>query len=228
MTNPANSTRRTMTVTEKERFHAVSSKSFAAARYSRQWLIPDFLAAGLSTVLGGPRKSLKTSIMVDLAVSLATATPFLGRFQVPNRRSVVVFSGEGDPVGLRDTAKQVCAERKTRLSTTGITWIHELPGLYSEADLHELSKTLKQVEAEVVFLDPLFLCLLRPGEEELAANVYAVGRILRQATEACLRAGATPIFIHHISKAANNYGGSSRFPDLDDLTYAGIGESIRQ
>ena len=43
----------------------------------------------------GPQKSLKTSVAWDLAISLITGKPFLGRFEVNRFASVAFFSGEG-------------------------------------------------------------------------------------------------------------------------------------
>jgi hypothetical protein len=40
-------------------------------------------------LLGGKKKCLKTAIRCDLAVSLATATPFLDHFDVPKIRPEV-------------------------------------------------------------------------------------------------------------------------------------------
>ena len=53
------------------------------------------LAKGQSQILGGVYKGMKTAIAVDMAVSLVTGTPFLGRYAVPEKRRVTMMSGEG-------------------------------------------------------------------------------------------------------------------------------------
>jgi hypothetical protein len=61
---------------------------------AHSWLIEGIAVAGEPLLIGGPKKSLKTSLALDLAISLATGSTFLGRFTVPTPRSVVLFSGE--------------------------------------------------------------------------------------------------------------------------------------
>jgi hypothetical protein len=208
-------------------FQAWTSDAFATTDFSPDWLVPGVLAAGLPGVLGGPRKAFKTSLMVDLAVSIATATPFLGQFPVPASRRVAIFSGERDPAGLRDTARRVCGARGAVLKRCTISWAFRPPRLYDEAELSALKEFLTASRTEVVFIDPLYLCLLAPGGAEAAANLYHVGPVLDRAAGACLSAGATPVFVHHTTK----WTGQSEYyhdPDLGALAYAGIAEFVRQ
>jgi hypothetical protein len=49
----------------------ISSADFAAQKYGNEWLIENVLVKGQPAVLGGPRKSLKTNCLVEMAISLA-------------------------------------------------------------------------------------------------------------------------------------------------------------
>jgi hypothetical protein len=58
------------------RMQVIDSRTFFGSRYDVDWLVHRMLAANQSAVFGGPREVLKTSTLIDLAVSLATATSF--------------------------------------------------------------------------------------------------------------------------------------------------------
>ena len=77
-----------------------------------------------------------------------------------------------------------------------------------------------------MFLDPLSLCLLDGAQAGAASNLYDVGPRLRSAAQACLDAGATPVFVHHTTKGGARQGAGA--PDLEDLAFAGVGAFARQ
>ena len=70
-------------------------------------LVKRVLVAGQPMIVGAPQKTLKTSVMCDLAVSLATATPFLGHFDVPRAVKVALLSGESGEWTLAQTLQRV-------------------------------------------------------------------------------------------------------------------------
>jgi hypothetical protein len=90
----------------------LDSESFARASYPRDWLVRGILMSGQPGVLGEPRKTLKTSLAVDMAISLGTGKPFLGHFPVPKARRVAVISGESGEAALQDLALRVAKARK--------------------------------------------------------------------------------------------------------------------
>jgi hypothetical protein len=216
------------TVRQEYRLSLVDSVSFAEATYPHEWLVRDVLLAGLPCVVGGPLKCLKTSMVVDLAVSLGTGTPFLGRFPVAKPRRVALFSGESGEATIKDTAVRVCrARRKTLGAGCQVHWGFRLPRLGSVSDCGELGALVTTNRIEVVIIDPLYLCLIAGGETVSASNLFEVGALLSRAADVCGQAGATLVLVHHNTKGATTKKPGAATP-LHDLAYAGIGEFARQ
>jgi hypothetical protein len=108
----------------------IDSTTFFSTRYVLRWLVEHILVADQPCVIGGPKKSLKTSILVDLAISLATAGRFLGEFIIRQPTRVGFFSGESGGATIQDTARRVCEAKGIETKDLGdIVWCFRLPQL---------------------------------------------------------------------------------------------------
>jgi hypothetical protein len=207
----------------------IDSASFAGTTYRAEWLVRRLLVRGQPAVVGGPKKVLKTSLLVDLAISLASGGLFLGEFEVYRCVRVAVLSAESGEITLQETARRVCWARGLDLAEIGanLLWQFDLPQLASIEQLQALHAGLAENQVEVVILDPLYLALLAgggPGAPR-AENMFETGPLLRTIARHCLIAGATPILAHH----TRHRSGTLKEPiDLDDLAYSGIAEFARQ
>jgi hypothetical protein len=74
----------------------------------------------------------------------------------------------------------------------------------------------------VVVVDPAYLCL--PGDVN-AANLFDVGRVLRNVNEICTLAGSTLVLAHHLKKGVINPYAPGQ---LEDIGWAGFQEFFRQ
>jgi len=99
-----------------ERFPLVTSAALDTADYTPRWIIDDILAAGSPAVDGGLFKTGKTLIAVDGSISVASGTPFLGRFEVSEPLSVVYFSGEGGPSVAQEYARRIAGSKGLALA----------------------------------------------------------------------------------------------------------------
>src|SRR5262249_6637560 len=84
-------------------------------------LVEVVFVVGQPIVIGGPYKSLKTSLAADLAISLAAGTPFLGTFPVPRARCTAFLSGESGEVTLRQLATRIAMARGLQAVPDGVS-----------------------------------------------------------------------------------------------------------
>ena len=90
-----------------KRFNLLTCDDLLDGDYTINYLIEKVLVAGQPCMIGGPQKGLKTSIMLDLGISLATGSPFLGRFPVTQTCKVVVLTGESGLGTIQDTVVRI-------------------------------------------------------------------------------------------------------------------------
>jgi AAA domain len=201
----------------------IDSATFAAMDCRPSWLCKGILVAEQPCVIGGPQKALKTSIGIDLAISLASGGKFLGQFPCPEPVRVMVLSGESGRATIQETANRICAARGLDLTALGdmLWWKFTLPQLSNPEHVAALRDSIVKRQIKAVFIDPLYLCL----DPESAENLYKVGPALMRVSEACLSVGATPALFHHARKGAGRDGEPI---ELTDLAYGGITEFARQ
>jgi hypothetical protein len=205
-------------------FAPIDSKTFATANYRQEWLIKRCLIRGQIGILGGGKKSLKTTLAVDLVLSLATGRPFLNYFEVYRPLHVCLISGESGEYTLRDTAQRIARAKEIELSEANVLWDFKLPQMSRITDVAELVGGLKAFAVDVLVIDPLYLSLLAGATDVNAGNLYEIGPILANFTRACLAAGVTPIILHHFRKTSQ----AGDELDLNALAFAGVAEFARQ
>jgi hypothetical protein len=190
-----------------------------------EWVIQDMLAAGLPAILGGPMKTLKTGVAIELGVSAASGLPFLGveRFSIPRRRRVAIFSGENGGFILHETALRIARSKGLASIPDEIRLCDRLPRLSNDEDLEVLQASLAEFKAEVVIIDPMYLSLLE-GTKVQASNLLEMGPLLRRLADACLAISCQPLLVHHDNRQVK----VGAAPQLGDLAFSGFGEFARQ
>lgn len=189
-----------------------------------RYLVDRILVAGQPLVIGGPKKGMKTTLALDLALSLASGKDFLDRFAVNERCRVLVFSSESGAPTLGETVARIARHKGAdidQLETENRIGISKyVPKVTNKVNLRQFENRLKDFRPDVVVLDPQYKIL--SGDE--ASNVYKQGAELDIIADICLGAGATPIVCHHLkSKRLYQFGPA----DLDDLTQSGAAEFYR-
>jgi AAA domain/Toprim domain len=205
----------------------IDSAAMVRGDFRPRWLVEKALVEGEPCVVGAPQKGMKTSCAVDLGVSLASGTPWLGHFRVPDCRRVAIVSGESGPFALQQTVLRVCAARGIRLADLGadLRWQFRLPQLAVLEQLFALRDGLKRDRVEVAVIDPLYLSLLAGSSDARPENLFDVGPLLLRVAQACLSVGTTPALLHHTTKPSAR---KQEPLDLTDLAFSGTAEFARQ
>lgn len=194
--------------------------------YSMQepdWLVEDIFTIDESALVGARSKGCKTLQLTDLAVALVSGTKWMGHFEVPKRRKVLLITGEANYRRISKHIEKACkargikfADLKEFLRVEAINF----PCLPSAKDQATIRADVQRYGFEVVIVDPLYRGL--NGVD--SARLSEMGSAIKEFEAAC--APACMILSHHVVKsAAREYG---QPPALEDMTGAGIAESCGQ
>lgn len=186
-----------------------------------EYLVSGCIVRNQANMIGGPPKAFKTTIAVDMALSMATAGYFLGYFKCPRAIPVLFMSAESGLSTLRKTAKSIA-------KAAGVDWPNipnlrfstMLPKFGIDAEIKRLDATFKANPFECLFIDPLYKCF---GSTD-SGNMFAAGELLMHFGRWCEANSVTLVLLHHLKKSvANPYEPA----DLQDFSWAGFAEHAR-
>jgi hypothetical protein len=203
----------------------MSFRELDASNYEEEYLIEGCLVKGQPGMIAGPQKGLKTSILMDMIISLGTGSPFLGRIPVLQTCRAVFLTGESGIATLRRTARRVCAAKGITMPEKDL-WITEfLPWLTDKKHLDGIARMIEEHNLGLIVIDPLYLCM--DGID--AGNLFVQGSKLRGISRICRERGVTLLLAHHTRKQGKMRNSSSYEPrELDDISWSGFGEFVRQ
>jgi hypothetical protein len=172
------------------------------ARGPRRWLIRGLWPAGDYGVHGAEPKAGKTWNALDLAVSVASGTPWLGAFPIETTGPVIVFAGEGGDGNLVRRVRAIAAGRGVPADDLPIWVCVRAPHLSDAAHLAEFDRTVRAVKPALVTLDPLYLAAGGAN----GADLYAMGRLLERPQHICQAAHAALFVVTHYNRARDLKG----------------------
>jgi hypothetical protein len=188
-----------------------------------EWLVEGILAAKQPILLAGPAKSLKTSILLDLCLSLATGRNFLGHFNVVRKIPTMIMTGESGLAVVKDTLCRI-ARSRSRLGPEKVKNLFvsdRVPQVSNRRHLEVLRKMITDYGLELLAIDPAYLAL--DGKD--ANNLMIFGQQIKGITELCQELGVALLICHHTVKSA---GKDHRPVGLADASWSGFGEYTRQ
>jgi len=181
-----------------ERLPTMQVGALAAAPLEARWLIRDLWSAAAVGVIGGPPKAAKSWLGLDLALSVASATACLGRFEVEAPGPALVFLAEDALPQVRHRVAQICEHRALPLAELDLHVI-TAPSvrLDLERDRRALDATLSALRPKLLLLDPLVR--LHRLDENSAADLSGLLGFLRELNR---RHDVAVVLVHHMAKRA--------------------------
>lgn len=210
----------------KPAFSTMTAAELDAADCFLEYLVADILVSGQPCVLAASKKSLKTTLAIDLQLSLASGSPFVGKFYVPNPVRVALMSGESGDATIQETARRIARSKpwKNLSDYENAIFSFDLPRLGQPQTKRELIDFITTHRLRVLIIDPAYLCL-DLGDD--AGNLFSVGKKLRELTDIGHATGCTIVIIHHCRKSGS---GQDQFspPELESIAWSGFQEWARQ
>jgi hypothetical protein len=207
------------------RLGLIEYHDFLSRDFQQNYLIDGILAQGEHLVLGGPKKALKTGVTLDMMISLASGSDFLGKFPVKTPTTVAFISGESGAATLQRQARRMAAARGATIPRDKWFIGFDLPQISNADHLRELEAAIVEHNIGFLAIDPAYLATLSGAKADGASNVFAMGSVLGGFGRLTKTTGVTLALVHHTKKL----GKSPYKPlDLDDLSQAGFAEWARQ
>jgi hypothetical protein len=142
------------------------------------WLVEGLWAQqGVGLLCGSP-KSCKTWLALELALSVASNTPVLGRYDVIDPGAVLLFAAEDAPAMVRSRLSGIAQERNLSLKGLPIHLVMQRSlRLESTEDQARLQATVARYQPKLLVLDPFVR--LSSIDENSSMEVSAVLAYLR-------------------------------------------------
>jgi hypothetical protein len=173
------------------------------AQGPRRFLVRGLIVEGDYGVHGAEPKAGKTWNGADLAVSVATGTPFLNRFEIDAPGPVIMFVGEGGKGNITRRIRAITEHRG--LTDNDLTDLHvsaRAPHLADPDVLKELACLVTTIAPKLVIVDPFYLA----GRGANGADLYAMGELLEGPQHICQDAGASLLVITHFNRNRETRG----------------------
>lgn len=163
---------------------------------TQHWLIRSLWAREAVGILGGAPKCCKSWLGLDMAVSVASQTPCLGRFAVENPGPVLIFLAEDDLINVKARCEAICAHRLISLGGLNLySIITSGLRLDQKEDQSRLDATLAQLKPCLLLLDPLVR--MHRLDENSSADISRILGFLRELQR---RHHLAIVLVHHSSK----------------------------
>lgn len=201
-------------------------------RVKSGWAVKGFWLKGSNGIVAGEPKTFKSTITLDLAISIASGKPFLDRYPVEETGPVIIVQNENAEWIIQDrlermmVGKSLVGEISGNFPNFKIQWPPQLPihflnnqgfdfGIEEHREVFE--DYVKKVKPVMIIFDPLYLMF--EGDINSAQEVQPV---LKWLTTIKNRYRTSIIIVHHFRKGESHRSGQRM---LGSVTFHGWTES---
>jgi RecA-family ATPase len=170
----------------------------ASEASTQRWLVDQLWGARSVGVIGGAPKCAKTWLGLDMALSVATGTPCLGKYAVPEPGPVLVYLAEDALLVVRERVAGMARHRGLDLAGVDVHVITSpVLRLDRGSDRTRLLETTRRLRPRLLLLDPLVrLHSIDENNAGEVAELLAYFRSLQRQLDLSV------LLVHHTRKNA--------------------------
>lgn len=163
---------------------------------THRWLVEGLWGRGAVGIVGGAPKCCKSWLGLDIALSVASGTPCLGRFPVVRAGPALVYLAEDAAPMVRERILGICNHRRLDIENLDLHLI-DTPSLRLDLDEDRtrLAAAVETIRPKLLLLDPLVR--LHRADENSSADISALLGFLRELQR---RFDTAVLLVHHMSK----------------------------
>lgn len=166
------------------------------------WLLRGIWPYDAYGVLAAEDKAGKSWAACDVAVAVASGTPWLHAYDVDLPGPVLLLAGEGGARNLARRLRAVAGGRGLDAEALALRVCERVPHLTNPAHLEALADELHAHPPRLVILDPLYLA----ARGASGADLYAMGEALEGLQHTCQTARAALLVVTHFNKNGEGRG----------------------
>lgn len=187
---------------DASRFPVLRAGDIPVEEQAQPWLIESLWGSCAAGVLGGHPKACKSWLGLEMAVSVATGTPCLGRYSVKKPGPVLIYLAEDTLTNVRERLLSLSRSRGSELADLDV---HVITAprmrLDLERDRSRLLETARSIQPRLLLLDPMVR--LHQLEENSSTEISQLLSYLRQMQRDLKMA---LVIVHHTRKGASGRG----------------------
>jgi hypothetical protein len=182
----------------------VKAAALEVPSHRQPWLIEGLWTAEAVGVIGGQPKSGKTTLALDMAVSVASASPCLGTFPVHTPGPVLLYAAEESAATLRYRLQTITSLRGLAFDQLDVRVIvTNSLRLDRSDDQVRLDATVTFHRPALLILDPLIR--IHMADENASSDIAALLGYLRALQRKC---GTAITLVHHVRKQVSSTTGA--------------------